>query len=60
LTYTVGEPHDTAISFADNTFSFIHNGYGYAIPVEGCRTEVTEEGYRLIPTAKVLLDMAKR
>ena len=60
LTYTVGEPHDTTVTFENSEFRYTHNGYDYAIPVEGCRVEAMEDGYRLIPTAKLLLDMTKR
>ena len=61
LSYNVGIPNDTAITFADSTFSFVHNGYGYTIPVEGCRVEETENGYRLVPTAAaVKVDMNQR
>ena len=60
MSYNTGVPHDTAIDYADNTFSFTHNGYDYAIPTEGCRVEATENGYRLVPTAAVKVDMSQR
>jgi hypothetical protein len=60
MSYNAGIPHDTAVTCADNVFSFTHNGYAYAIPVEGCRVEETEAGYRLVPTGAVKVDMSKR
>jgi hypothetical protein len=60
LTYTVGVPHDTAVAYEDGEFRYTHNGYAYALPVAGCRVEETEEGYRLVPTGAVKLDMSKR
>ena len=60
LTYTLGVPHDTAVAFEDGEFRYTHNGYSYALPVEGCRVEETEEGYRLVPTGAVRLELSKR
>jgi hypothetical protein len=60
LTYTLGVPHDTAVAYEDGEFRYTHNGYAYALPVAGCRVEETEEGYRLVPTGAVRLDLSKR
>ena len=60
LTYSVGVPHETTVAYEDGEFRYTHNGYDYALPVTGCRVEETEEGYRLVPTGAVKLDMSKR
>lgn len=60
LTYSVGVPHETTVVYEDGEFRYTHNGYDYALPVTGCRVEETEEGYRLVPTGAVKLDMRKR
>lgn len=60
LTYTVGEPHDTSVTCVGGEFRYTHNGYDYAIPTEGCRVETVENGYRLVPTAAIKLNMVKR
>ena len=60
LTYSVGVPHETTVAYEDGEFRYTHNGYDYALPVTGCRVEEAEEGYRLVPTGAVRLDMSKR
>jgi hypothetical protein len=60
LGYTLGVPNDTDVAYADGAFAFTHNGYAYTIPVDGCRVEETEDGYRLVPTAAVKVDMSKK
>ena len=61
LTYTLGTPADTEIAYEDGGFTATHNGYGYRIPLSGCRVEAVENGYRLLPEdGFVSMDMAAR
>ena len=60
LVYVATDTPDTEVVFSDGAFRFVHNAYAYEIPVTGCGVEETEEGYRLVPTGAVKLDMSKR
>jgi len=60
LIYVATDTPDTEVVFSDGAFRFVHNAYAYEIPVTGCGVEETEEGYRLVPTGAVKLDMSKR
>ena len=60
LNYTTGVPNDTAVTYTDGVFSFVHNGYGYTVPVSGAVTS-EEDGYRLHGEGGVVkMNMAER
>ncbi len=60
LTYTVGIPNDTTVSYGDGALRFVHNHYAYTIPVSGS-AEAIENGYRLPGDGEsVTLDMSAR
>ena len=61
LTYIVVASEDTTTDYADGSFRFVHNHYGYEIPVQGCTVEAAENRYVLTPAGDCMkLDMAKR